>query len=297
MMRNQEAHDPCAGAWRVLRARPRQALLGGVAPYRGIEVAFGGPRSRLEMPTGLATLVFGFGDPLRIFPAVGGGRADAVQAASIVSVPHTNAHMGTHTGNVRALEVTLTPPAAARVLGVPLTEFTRPIHALADVMGADAALLLEQLTEAADWAQRFALLDRFLARRLDEAPPCPPAVAWLWRRLNAVPGPRVRELCAELEWSERQLRRRFTQHVGITPKQVAVVARLQRALRLEATGVALADIAHAAGYHDHAHMDHSFTALTGLTPSAYRARRQASGTPDLLADRVPARVTGLPLTP
>lgn len=76
-----------------------------------------------------------------------------------------------------------------------------------------------------------------------------------------------------------------------------MVARLQRALRLEATGMTLTDIAHAAGYTDHAHMDHAFSTMVALTPSAYRARRHAGGTPDLLTDRVPARITGVPLNP
>jgi AraC-like DNA-binding protein len=268
---------------------------GAAGPYRGIEVTAGESRRRLEAPTGLATIVFGFGDPLHIESAA--GPPYAVEARSIVSVPHETAHIGVHSGQIRCLEVVLTPVAAARVLGLPMTDFDQPIHELETVLGRCAVELVERLAEADDWNARFDLVEGFLTERLHARSPCPPAVAEAWRRLQANPAPRIEQLCRELGWSSRQLRRLFEQHVGMTPGQVAAVARVQRALRAEATGMSLADVAHVAGYHDHPHLVRGFSNLIGMAPGRYRALRTAGGGKDALTSRVPRRVTGLLLAP
>lgn len=291
-----ESEPRVAPSWRVRRQRAGPGFEpAAVGPYRGVEVAARRPRRRLEMPTGLATLVFGFGDKLHIECAVD-RPAGEVAASSIVSVPHRQAHTGTHAGRIACIEVTLTPFAASRVLGAAMTEFDRPIEDMAAVLGRGASELVEQLAHTPDWTARFGLVDRFLALRMRARPPsCPPAVAEAWRRLQQDPAPRLEELCRELGWSGRQLRRLFERHVGLEPRHVAAVARMQRALRAESTGMTLGDVANSAGYCDHAHFDHAFKELVGMTPSRYRDLRTAAGVPDALTTRVPRRVTGLTL--
>lgn len=64
--------EPRTGAlWTFRRRKPDGVLAGAVAPLRGIEIAAVGSSSRLEVPTGLMNLVFGFGDPFAVLPATG----------------------------------------------------------------------------------------------------------------------------------------------------------------------------------------------------------------------------------
>lgn len=68
--------------------------------------------------------------------------------------------------------------------------------------------------------------------------------------------------------------RRFRDQVGLTPKRFSRVRRLQRVLRaVEQSGeVNWAETAAAHGYCDQAHLINDFRELTGITPTAYRAR-------------------------
>ena len=66
----------------------------------------------------------------------------------------------------------------------------------------------------------------------------------------------------------------FCAEVGIGPKQLARVARLQRAVALLQGGSgSLAAEAAALGYFDQAHMARDFRALAGVTPAAVRLER------------------------
>ncbi|MEU7725597.1 helix-turn-helix domain-containing protein [Streptomyces sp. NPDC040724] len=101
-------------------------------------------------------------------------------------------------------------------------------------------------------------------------------------------------ITGEVGRSSRHLRARFGPQVGPAPKAVARVARLQRALRLRSLGLEGAEVAAFGGFHDQAHRIREFKAMTGLTPSRFAARRGGLP-PGSALDRVPGRVTSLPL--
>lgn len=88
------------------------------------------------------------------------------------------------------------------------------------------------------------------------------AVRRLWRAEAGVGG-----AAAELDLTERHLRRLFLEHTGLSPKAVQRVGRFQRFLRAaERAPAALADLAAAAGYADQAHLAREVRALAGLAP-------------------------------
>jgi transcriptional regulator GlxA family with amidase domain len=72
-----------------------------------------------------------------------------------------------------------------------------------------------------------------------------------------------------------RLERIFLRQVGLTPKHVARIARLQRALGAASPPVALADLAGRAGYADQAHLTRDFAQLIGRPPGAFFAERFA----------------------
>lgn len=90
----------------------------------------------------------------------------------------------------------------------------------------------------------------------------------------------VAAVAADLDLSERHLRRLVLTHTGLDPRTFQRVARFQRFLALaERTGEggSLAGLAARAGYADQAHLSRETRALSGLTPSALLAERR--GTP------------------
>jgi AraC-like DNA-binding protein len=157
----------------------------------------------------------------------------------------------------RILGVRFHPGAAGAALGVPAHELRDGRVALEDVWGAAARPFddLEALAAA-------------VARRAATPDPAAVHAAALLARRPEVPVP---ALAAHVGLSERQLRRRFADGVGLGPKAFARVARFQRALALARDGVPLARVAADAGFADQAHLAHEVRALAGRPPSALAA--------------------------
>jgi len=166
------------------------------------------------------------------------------------------------------------PGAAAAFLREPLHRLTDERVDLRDLWG-EAGALREQLAAAPHAAQRVGLLVKELERRLDAASrrghaACSDAV----RRLAREPETGVQDLCAHLGVSRQGLARSFREHVGVSPKTLGRVLRLQHALRLLESGAGgglprWVDVAMAAGYYDQSHLIAEWKELVGLTPSAY----------------------------
>ena len=84
--------------------------------------------------------------------------------------------------------------------------------------------------------------------------------------------PSVRELARRLGRSVRTLQRVFAEDVGLSPKTLLRITRIQRALALARASTPLrwSAIAVRAGYHDQSHFVRDFRALVGCAPSEFR---------------------------
>lgn len=175
----------------------------------------------------------------------------------------------TQTGAARGITIALTPLGAHAVFGLPLRELANTAVGLADLLGPTAGMLLEQLAEADSWTARFRLLDGFLAARLAGGPTLARPLLGAWQRLTSGPV-RVDALAEELGWTRQHLSTRFREQIGLPPKTVARLARLYRAAAL-AGSLSWPDVAYRCGYADQSHLIRDFRALTGCTPTEYRA--------------------------
>lgn len=135
---------------------------------------------------------------------------------------------------------------------------------------------------AGDPGRLVVALEQALLRR--DAPAIDPRVREASRRLLAPRPPSVAGLSGALDITRQQLARVFRQHVGLSPKELARIARLQRTLhRLQHDpGLSLAAAALDFGYYDQAHMTLDFNDLVGVTPlCARRAAGSISPIPSL----------------
>jgi AraC-like DNA-binding protein len=148
------------------------------------------------------------------------------------------------------------------------------LPAVADLAGvrpnADLARLAEALADQTDPAEAARILARW-AGRLWPADSVPDT-----RLLSAIDllsrsGSSVSAAAAESGYSLRELHRRFTEHVGLSPKSFQRVSRFQRFRCLIASTQVPATMAAAAalcGYSDQAHLAHDCHALAGRSPTA-----------------------------
>lgn len=171
-------------------------------------------------------------------------------------------------GHTCGIGIGMTPLGAHALLGVPLGELANRVVSLPELLGSRATLLAEQLAETPDWHARFRLLDEVLLAWLRDGPALASPVRGAWQRLTTAGGRiPITALADEVGWTRQHLVTRFRQHIGLTPKTVARLARLSLATSMLASHPP-ARVAVTCGYADQAHLNRDFRLLTGSTPTS-----------------------------
>jgi AraC-like DNA-binding protein len=170
-------------------------------------------------------------------------------------------------GPVQLVAVRFRPRGASPFLSVAADELTDRT-----VDSADVGCRWLELVRFADGSPPAAArtLERALLQRLAGiGTPDPPVVHGVSALFGQAP-PSISALARDLGLSRQHLNRIFKRHVGVSPKQLARVARLQRAVARLQQGTGATDLAHTAvglGYFDQAHMTREFSELAGVTPA------------------------------
>ncbi len=256
----------------VVRSAHRQ-LRPHVSRYWGYAHQAPAPaRQREPLSTGVV-LIFGLGTALGIVdpdrPA-----HPAPRFGSFVGGLDDRCAVIEHDGEMRGVQVDLSPIAARMIFGVSMSSLAREVVALDDLPGGDWNRLEERLLEAESWGERFRLVEAALGARFEAAAPPPPDVDWAWRRLVESHGLlRVAELSAEIGCSRKHLAARFREHVGLPPKLFARMLRFRRASDLIGSGASIAEIAADCGYYDQAHLDRDFRDFAAAAPTSFLSER------------------------
>lgn len=233
------------------------------------------PRARL-LPNGTIEVVINLGDDeVRVHDPT---RPDCYRrhSGAVVSGAYGGFLLIDHAQHASIVGVHFRPGGAFPFLGVPADELADMHVDLEALWGRSAAELRERLCAAATPAERFSLLKRTLAARLDRTA----------GRHGAVPvaldafeqtgtGVWVRDVARRVGLSQRRFIQVFAAEVGLTPKLYGRVRRFQRTLAL-VRGVPAPDWAQVAvgcGYFDQSHLIRDFRAFSGLTPEEYLRRR------------------------
>jgi AraC-like DNA-binding protein len=260
----------------VICCSPGLSLHGRVLCYLGFNFGFSRqPRSRLLLPDSVVKLVIALGAPLVLADAV---RPQQVLTGNfLVRGVRATAIEVRHSGELRGITVLLSPSAARQMIAVPMHEWTHRAFDSADLLGPAARRLPDQMAEYPDWDAQLAFLDRVLAGRLRSSSPRYPQVDWAWREIRrTVGGIRIGALADAVGWSRRHLERCFMEQVGVTPKQLCEIVRLQEALRYAEAGLSWSQAAAESGFHDQSHFHRTFKTMTGRTPGQFSATRSIS---------------------
>jgi AraC-like DNA-binding protein len=194
------------------------------------------------------------------------GRSIGSFVAGVWDRPTVTGHHGEQAGYQLYLDVL----GARRLLGILAGELANRLVAFEDIVGEFALELAERLADAPSAPERHATAQRLLGSRLSADYPAAPEVAYVLERLRATRGAaRVETLAAEVGWSRRHLAARFRETVGLPPKALGRLLRVEHAAQRVRAGDRLADIAYGAGYADQAHFNREFRELVGCTPSEF----------------------------
>jgi AraC-like DNA-binding protein len=274
-----ERHSSELGRWEMIHRDAHPRFGGHIRDYCGWWEDCPGNFRRLERPSRDIAVILSFGPDMRVLdPEDPRGRPDRV--TSFVVGMYESAALTEHDGRGHGIEIRLSPPAAHRLLGLPMHEFTQRVVDWEAAMGRPGEELIDRLAHAPSWDARFDMLDAFFASRLEVAPPTTPGAAWAWSRLEQTSGGAgIGGLAEELGWSHKRLIARFREQIGLRPKAAARVLRFDRVAHLleRERPADLGRLALDAGYYDQAHFNRDFRAFAGLTPSEFLARRLPDG--------------------
>jgi AraC-like DNA-binding protein len=163
-------------------------------------------------------------------------------------------------------------------------------HALKAIFGINALILKETSVEVNEFSsediheqminargaqEQADLLIQFLVNKLEQAKTRDDLVEESLRFIHKHAGTiTVKSLLEQLELSERQFERRFSQTVGISPYSYIRIRRFNEAIRLMKTRRCdtLTEIAYALNYHDQSHFIRDIKAFTGITPKSLAQR-------------------------
>ncbi len=240
----------------------------GTVPYRREKVA----------PTGSTVAVIVLGDPI-IETASGPRSTPFCAEAGFLIGPHDGPVTNEPTGETFALGIVTTPVGCRAALGIDPAGVAGTVVDLATAWPAARVLRRELLALAADpeamLERTEACLQDGLTLDIPGLDRCERAVALL----GADPVRPIADIAAEVGVSHGHLDREFTRIVGLSPRRLARLLRVERLLAAIEPGsvVPWADLAAELGWTDQSHMIRDVKRHTGATPSAYLSARQAYG--------------------
>ena len=163
------------------------------------------------------------------------------------------------------------PYGAGALFGLRMDAMTDRQMSLAEICGRTGRQFEERSSQWRTMEERIVAGTEFLLARKPRSAP-DPLVRDLVQRIEECRGQvALAALKRSFAISARQLERRFTLAVGLTPKLFARIMRLswfaEHAERC--ADRTLAEIAREVGYFDQAHLNHDFKALTGVSPREY----------------------------
>jgi AraC-like DNA-binding protein len=226
----------------------------------------GGPADPI-VSDGCVELVYNLADPFEQVTDAG----TRIQPLTMIVGPTYLPTVVRPTGRIDIVGVRLQPWAGATVLGTTMSTLRDRCAPLAEVKPGPLTELAQRLRDEAD-DQRFPLAATTLLEATRERPDPVVRIA-----VELIPeyreAPTVRELAKRVGRSVRTMQRVFAEEVGLSPKELLRVVRVQRALALSRVEPPLRwiTIAAQAGYHDQPHFVREFRELVGCTPTAFRA--------------------------
>ena len=177
------------------------------------------------------------------------------------------------TGYVNTFAIRFYPYGFANFVSVPIRTLANKETPIEMVFGEKTAKKLEQeIIQARDTRQRIEIIERFLLKKLSEQSTVDTIVRTTVDALISTKGSTsIGAILKEDVSKRRQLERKFVRQIGISPKQLGKVIRLQSALKmlLNEEGESLTNIAYESEYYDQAHFIKDFKEFTGISPKEF----------------------------
>ena len=176
-------------------------------------------------------------------------------------------------GYVNTFAVSFYPYGFANFISEPIKKLVNKETPIDLVFGEVSAKELERnIIKATDTKERIEFIEKFLFDKLNDKTTIDNIVKTTIDTLLSTKGSaQINKILKQDLSKRRQLERKFLEQIGISPKQLGKVIRLQSALKilLNEESENLTNIAYKSEYYDQSHFIKDFKEFTGISPKEF----------------------------
>lgn len=225
------------------------------------------------VPDGCMEMIFHCGDLYRQFLPDG---SSVIQPSAFVFGQITQPLEIAPMGNTNIFAVRFHPNGFIPFATISIKQMENKTTDLSTLFGDSGRDVCEMVMKDIDTSQRISIIESFLLAQLQLQETTDRIAALSVQTLLALNGQlSVDELADQVQINRRQLERKFATVIGMSPKQLAKIMRLQATLKMmeERRFDSLTELAYENGYFDQAHFIKDFKEFTGVTPSEFYANQ------------------------
>jgi AraC-like DNA-binding protein len=229
------------------------------------------PIKQRVVPDGCMEMIFHYGDLYQQFFEDG---SSVIQPRSFIFGQITKYIEIAPTGVSGIVSARFFPEGLTPFLDIAVAEMEDKAVSLIELFGEKGRLLEEKVLSAPTNTDRITLIEEFLLTRLAEpkiidtiTKACVEVIVESQGQLDVV------ELADKMNTNRRNIERRFTSAIGMSPKQLSRVVRLQATIKMleQRKFTSLTSLAYENGYYDQAHFIKDFKEFTGMSPKSFYA--------------------------
>lgn len=225
---------------------------------------------QLIIPDGCIDMIFILGDDVKRFTS----QDDFIlQPREMILGQITEPFYVQPLGYVNTFAVRFYPYSFSNFVSVSIKTLANKETPLALLFGEKASkAFAENIIEAPNTQKRIEIVEAFLLQKLTDIKIVDTIVKRTIDIILSTGGKAtINTILKDDPSKRRQLERKFIKHIGISPKQLGKVLRLQSALKmlLNQGSESLTEIAYESDYYDQAHFIKDFKEFTGITPKAF----------------------------
>ncbi len=227
------------------------------------------PLMNTIVPDGTMKLIFHYADTYRHHPKNG----DSIILPKCFLIGQlTQPYIVEPLGHTGSFVVRFHPNGFLPFSTIPIKEMENTAVPLDRLFGADGQKLGNLILHSKSTFERISLVESFLLKRLSNKKAIDNVVkSTIDTILDSKGLFSVNELSHKTKIDRRQLCRKFTESIGLSPKQLSKTIRIQATLKklLSKKVTSLTDLAYENEYFDQAHFIKDFKEFTGLTPKEF----------------------------
>lgn len=227
------------------------------------------PVKNTIVPDGTMKLIFHYGDTYRHHPNSG---VSIILPKSFLIGQLTRPYIVEPLGVTGSFVVRFHPNGFFPFTTIPIKEMENTAIPIERLFGVEGAEVAESVLTAEGTLQRIQFIEAFLLKRLTDKTTIDAVVKSTVETILEAKGRfTVNEFSKEKNINRRQLTRKISAAIGLSPKQLSKTIRIQSALTTLLTQkvTSLTDLAYENEYFDQAHFIKEFKEFTGLTPKEF----------------------------